>query len=427
MSYNYYLGPWVWQSSPLAYWMPPLGTVGCVDLASLPQLAGAPGSPRSLGFFATTSVLPSEYTLLGNGDCRSLLTTAAMVSAWKAATGFAPSGQYLVDLLYDQLTSGSDPTGQNACLPLVPTADGWLEVHLGGHSPVKSERFEWGKPGSRGTNHTPKLKALLQADFRRYWTANQDQAQRVMDFWCDKYRLQGPTDWHEVVPKDLLPHVPGRLPHSTTLSENFNTADSTTLGPTYTWTEYTNGTVADTWSIVSNAAQCTNGTASNGNSARAEADLSSSDNNAAATITSIGSSGNQQAGTCCRFDSASATAYLVRELGINSTFSLDKMSDGSITNLGSVSQAPATGVTVQVEANGSTITSYYNGTLKSTQTDTTISSGLRGGIFGYSAGGNAALDNWTASDVGGGGGGILYTQLERDVKGMARGIWGGSL
>src|SRR4051812_43508253 len=111
VAYNYYLGPWAWRDDPVdPHWESPTGCVGCVDLASTPQLLVPIGAPRSVGFFACASLLPSEYTLLGQGDCRDLKGNAALASAWKAATGFQPdvSGT-LADVLADHLMHGCDP------------------------------------------------------------------------------------------------------------------------------------------------------------------------------------------------------------------------------------------------------------------------------------------------------------------------------
>lgn len=120
-AYYYYLGPWVWNAAgyPPA-WQPPEGALAAVDLRTLEAQAVAGGTP-GLGFFATNTPLDSAYTLLGTGDCRELNTTGAMRDAWESLLGYRPEGNLLVDLLWDQLTTGSDPDGAEHAKPLLPS------------------------------------------------------------------------------------------------------------------------------------------------------------------------------------------------------------------------------------------------------------------------------------------------------------------
>src|SRR6476646_1064899 len=99
-NYRYYLGPLVKTAfAGSVAWAAPAGTVGMVDLAALPDQAISPNSTdaRRVGFFASNAVLPSEYALLGQGDCRDLAVTAAMQSAWRSMTGYRPQGDRLID------------------------------------------------------------------------------------------------------------------------------------------------------------------------------------------------------------------------------------------------------------------------------------------------------------------------------------------
>jgi hypothetical protein len=412
---KYYLGPWQLGSNPTA-WTPPPGTVGLVDLAT-PSQCAEPSDPtkRGLGFFATPNTLDSSYTILGNGDLRSINARLADRSAWKTLLGYIPQGTTIMDCLWDHLTNGADATGAATCFPLVPNADGWMDLHLGGHGRLQGERLEWGKPGSRGTDHTPKIRLMLRAQFRLLWQANQTFARKWLDMQCIKFAI---ADWKELVPLDLQASVPGRLPHSTTITDDFTRADGTTIGNLLSWTE-----VQGDFQTVSNQVKLNlyDGTYC---FARAESDLSSADHYAQYAFTSGG--GDVQMGPVVRFAGAALTAYLMLARPSDSIFYTYKIVAGSFTQLQTTTLA-ISDATYKTQANGSTISIFKNGANQTDVTDTSITGNTRTGIMlrAPSATGNT-VDDFQAADLGGGGGGIIYTQLERDIRGYARGIFSGT-
>lgn len=376
---KYYLGPWVWKSSPVPAFNPPDGAIAGLDLASIPQQSIA-GSNRGLGLFWTASAsLSSEYSLIGDGDCRELPATSQMQAAFRSLAGYRPQGAKLVDLIRDCLMGGSDPEGNAGPLPLVPTAEGFIELWMPGHSRVHAERFVWGE-GS----HTSKLKQLIRRDFRNHWERDQDHARRVMDAWCEKYK----ADWQEFVPQDLLPHVLGRLPHQTTINENFNQADSTTLGPQLSWTE-----VRGDWMTESSKAGKSTGSTTD--IARADSDLSSADHYAQVVLAG-GSSGTYH-GPACRIDGSGAvTAYFTV---CDGTMYLSKIVAGSQTNMTTTSQTFTNTDTYKVQANGTTIKSFVNGGEILSTTDSAISSNLRCGLTQFDPASTGDLDNFQAADL----------------------------
>jgi hypothetical protein len=404
MAYNYYLGPWPWdaQGSP-ACWTPPATTIAAVDLASLPQLASAVGSARPVGFFACTGTLDSSYTFLGSGDCRQIVSTKTNQAAWKAATGYQPTGTTLADLLFDQLTNGSDPTGQSACLPLVPTIDGQLEVVLAGHSPVRRQRFVWGSHA-----HTSKLKALLQHDFRVLFQLVQAKKapallhRKWLGWQCRKYVLTGPADWKQLVPADLLASVPGPLAPATTINDDFNRANSGTLG-TATYGGVSQGwswalTNGGTWQIVSNQAECTATGTGFDTFARAETDLSGSDHSAQVAVWFSGSSDALQ-GPTCRFSASANTMYLGGFRPVGADDRVFKVLSGTFTKILDVANGSGTYSNVQttIQASGSTLTLTTPGAGGNSVTDTSISGGTRTGMYCQTA--NDIFDNFQAADL----------------------------
>lgn len=394
---SYYLGPWQWRDSPMPSWRPPVGTRGAIDLGSLSDHA-KPGHDRPWGFFATTATMPSEYALLGVGDLREIKVDGFHRSLWQSVLGHAPDGDTLADLLWHHLTEGADHEGLFACGPLVPTHQLMLELHLPGHGqPIKQERFEWGKH-----KHTAKLQRLLQAGFEQQFHAvaqghaREGHHQRWLDASCKKYRV---TDWQALVPKPLRAHVPGPLPHETTITEGFFKAsgvDDPGLGSDLTWT------VNGNWRTLSSYAIRSSGSDGLSFAARAESDLSSADHYA--QIVAVTENNGLAQGPCCRFSTGTITTganqnfYCVYNFGSNTTIS--KIVAGSQTDIDTDAYTTSAGDTYKVSASGSTITGYVNGTTRTgPTTDTTLTSNVRTGITSYSVGGH--LDSFQAADLGG--------------------------
>ncbi len=394
---RYYLGHWQWTTlNGMACYAPPAGVVGCLDLGTLPQMSvGGADRGRLLCWTRDAVTLPSEYELLGVGDCRELNTDGAMLDKFQSLVGYRPQGAKLVDAVWDCLEGGADIDGTTGPLPLVPTTRGNLGLHFAGHSVVKSRRFKWGNDAA-----SPKLKQLLRKEFRGLLQDSKagklkdaKHAFRVLDYWCDKY---GVSDWREFVPANLQKDVPGRVKHETTITESFDQADSTTLGPDLPWTEI----AVVGWRTVSNRAGRNAGTASTLEVARADSDLSSADHYAQAKLWA----GNgKYPGVIARVPSSGdATGYDVVHGGTGDpNFYTQKLITGTLTNLNFSSQSPVDGSVSKVEPNGSTISGYYGGALIYSGTDTSISSGVRCGLVQYENA-DSTLDDFEAADLAAG-------------------------
>lgn len=400
---NVYLGPWVWQAAFPA-WMPPAGAVAAVDLRPLPAQAQQGGAP-GIGVFVAAGSLSSDYTLIG--DHPTARATGAARSAWESLTGYRPAGARLIDLLWDHLTAGSDPDGGTAPKPLLPGRQGrghWSDLHLGGRH--RSEPFAWGEDAAA----TERVRAMLQRDFRRHFNNAQagrlkdsQHHRRVLDFWCEEY---GVAAWREFVPADLRSQVPGRLKHQTTITDAFTRADQTGLGASsegWSWT-ITNGAI----NLVSNQAVSA---INQLNIGRAETDLSSADHYAQAL--GVVQPGNRGTACCVRHDSSAQTFYYYTRDGGR----LFKTIAAVSTQIGSGGGSAAAPVTIKTQANGSAIAGFYDGAQQASATDTSITGNLRTGIRQD----NCTFDDFQAADLSAGG--ILYTQLERGIRGVERGTW----
>lgn len=186
---------------------------------------------------------------------------------------------------------------------------------------------------------------------------------------------------------------------ATTITENFNTADSGTLGPTLSWTEQT----YDGFAIVSNEAQFL-GTSSP-LIARANTDLASTDHYAQVTITNNGTGGAvRYCGVIARKDSSTTQTYYVAYIKNGSNVGLYKCVAGSLTQLGSDAAITfGSAKVLKLTCNGSTISVDYDGVNKISQTDTAITSGVRCGLACYQSSSGITVnplgDSFEAGDL----------------------------
>lgn len=376
---NWIAGPLQWRDAPGPSWNPPPG-YALLDLRSLPDHAeGTSGRAVFFGIGPT----PGDCDLIGSGSWTDLKPTGRVRDAIPRRPGFTPTGDTLRDQLLSILTDGADPAGLDGARPIVPTTSRLVELHAG-------ERLA--RPFVWGTGHTSHLRDMLRAEFAAVFdaavkgqTRDPEIHRRVLDYWCIKY---GVEDWRDLVPVALRPHVPGRLPHQTTITESFNGSENAALGPDLTWTA-----ISGSWRINSSRAGKT-ATASTVDLARADHDLSSADHYA--QIKRIGTNSSHYQGACARVPSTSTkTFYGVFQ---DSSIYIMKMVSGTQTNITSTVSPAVNGSILKVSANGSTIKSYKDGVEALSTTDTAITGNLRCGIQLFAAA-NSLLDDFQAADL----------------------------
>lgn len=421
-NWSYYLGPWQWiVEDEQGYWSAPAGTAGLVDLRGLVDcaLAGVDGD-TPYGFFAVDPAesLGLDYLSLGQGDCRELQPSHLIRTAWGELTGHTPQGDTLVEWLWSQMTSGSDPTYDGPTPPLMPTVAGNIELHLGGHSRVKRERFD-----IRTHSHGAMVKDVLQRQFRRHFEAvdqgrmRDGQHRRILDFWCEKYRLNGARDWEQLVPSDLRRHVPGRLPHETVITESFDTANSSTLGPDLTWTEHLPTPSPGDFSVVSNGVRATadtDNTIDHNKAARADSALSGDDHYAQIAVAALASAAFKRIslGVIVRCNGSSFDNFYYGDIGNDfavSEATIGKRVAGTYTELGTAGRTHALTETVLLEADGSNLDLRIDGGSEVSVTDTALTGDVYCGLFSYQShfAGAADGDNFEAGDLAAGGATIL--------------------
>jgi hypothetical protein len=265
------------------------------------------------------------------------------------------------------------------------------------------------------------VKSLVRRDFAKTMRDSLDGKMkdklhhlRVLDAYCDKY---GVDDFNEFVPEELQKDVPGRVKHETTITDNFNASDAelTVAGSQLTWV--VPASFAGDWAIVSNGVSATSGGDLFARNAIADSDLSSADHYSHVEISSVPI--GKYFGSTCRAD-GDVTMYTTMIDGLGNLFLSKYVGGGAPTHMGTISQSIASGNILRVQSDGSTISAWVNGSMVTSVTDTAITGNLRCGLHQYSPNGTATMDDFEAADIGGGSG-LLYTQLERGVRGVERG------
>ena len=247
---NIYLAQWEWFGDPddFIYWRSPGGDcLGSLDLRSIPQLAKAGGTPEGWGLFvydSPRSIIDSIY--LGELLDQPLKNSEKNTIKSMFNLPERPTSTTVRDLPWDLLTKYSDPTGLTAAKPLMPTASLDLELHLGGFSLIRTEKFN-----INTHPHRDKVISLIQDDYRRARAEDievgQDHYKRVLDALEEKYKVS----YSVFIPPDLPDE--GKLPHSTTLTDTFvetsdtNLPSHTATGPSggFSWTRILGNTDAD--------------------------------------------------------------------------------------------------------------------------------------------------------------------------------------
>ena len=403
---NYYLGPWVWNGTGWEY---PAGTLDGIDLRNLTHM-GQSVTPNGVGFFATTATLGAEYDLLGQGDLRDINSTGQIKTTWLGAAGYTPKGSKLVDLLYDHLVFGSDPTGADDCKPLLPDANNALSIHLAGHSRVITKSFRVG--------HSPesnRVVAVLKEDYKKIRLATiagdypPDTHRKVLGYWARQFKVKRPQD--VFIPGSLPKEDP--LPPSTTATENFDGGDAAAVGKQLTWIE--GGGVTDEWENRDSAAMRVtrlDGFPAIERMARCTSAVSSADHECSIVCTSMGvdpgtNNKNTRVGVAIRYSSTVDDCYF---LGLGQTATIGqgpttlkfpgKVIAGSETSFGNTTEVHNVPFTLIGKVVGSTLEMFINGDGVYTKTDTAVTGNLFGGIFGLNNNedDDVQLDDWSITD-----------------------------
>ena len=413
---RWHIGPWRWVSDEYGdRYEGPEGTNSAIDFRSIPEQSIAGQHMTGVGLFLCPRDTPSEWEQIGQGNWHDIKVNKRLREMFPKRARKKLDADDLIGLIRQSLNQG-DPTGQEFCKPLMPGTLGTLEVSIAGQR--HCERFKWGKsPESNIVRDVIRadMDELIERCGKEENEHRKQHHRRVLDMLCERHGIE---DWREFVKPNRVKDIAGRLKHETTLTDEFTRADQTGLGTAtegWSWAAVVTGI-----DIVSNRARSSAAT----NRARAESDLSSADHYSQARIVQS-SATDRRVSVFARYDAAADTCYGAYSSGVSTTsVALQRVTAGVATTLGSADR----GVTIldrvlKLEVSGSGLEAFEDGVSFTTATDTNITGNLRCGIgrTGAANTGTMEWDDFICSD--GAAGGILYTQLERDLRGVTRGVY----
>jgi hypothetical protein len=378
--------PWIEEDGG-GYWGLPPGTIGSVDLSAV----GA----RNRVFVTSDQPFTSGGDILatfGSGARLDQLTlTGRERNNWNSLLGVSvPNGTTLLDALWDVLIIHADPNGAARARPIMPTRRGVLELHLGGHSLLRAEKLP-----ENPTLHPawPNIQAVKHRTCRKIYQHDETLARKWLGNEQTRFRLTDEAATELLVPDDLPRLSPIRP--TTTITDNFNRANSTSLGTSsegWSWTSFRFG--------VQNDQAYQTGSATQGGNARAEIDLSSDDHYAEIVASGWGGSGAARTSVAARSDDADPVfnvVYYATEKRDPAIWGTDLRLLRTDTVLADADDGTSAPCTVRVEADGSNISAYVNGVLKiGPVTDTEITGWLRAGMRFR---GLSTADDFEAADL----------------------------
>jgi hypothetical protein len=374
---------WRTENACTGYHAPVRGH-GSMDLRSIPDQSSAPRpGMRNLGLFCATAGerIPSDARILGehlsDADRRWLRDALGHKRLCQADT--------LVGAINWFRTEGADPSGETAMKPAMPDHHGRLAWRLGAlrHSEA------W----------TPRHLASVDL-FKRIHANIMAQDAPLHRKFLGASVIKTGVDYRTLLFKRMWSETP--LVPTTVISETFNTANSTTLGPNHTWTERNSR-----WEIVSNTARknaTTDSTQSTDRTAYCNSTISSDDMIVRCEISTHtqGVANAVQGGVTARDDTSATTYYWVfiqRDSSSGNSVNLFKCVATTFTSLD-------TSVTVDLTASSFPAILVDGSTQRALGTnlnasDSAISGQVRGGIYGRcgNSTSNLALDNWEARDM----------------------------
>lgn len=390
---EYYIGQWEWVAGPdESYWQAPHADklTGVIDLRNIPDQSEKGGPPKGYAIFAYSEIIPDPKVSHLGGNLDETPNTKA-IGAIKSKINVNPKSITIRDIIYELLTTESDPTGVSRWKPLRPDKNNKMKINLGTAGVIKEITLipnvspEW-----------PIVVAAMQEDYRKLIrTERWDKVARVLDYWQDQFDVPYET----FIPDGEIRLA--ALPHETTITESFDKADGDILGPDLTWTEFT-GDI----DILTNKARSVSVSPTN-NEARAETALSSDDHYVQADVSGSNASSGTYVGVILRKDLSTTRTFYCARITVYTAANVKifKRIAGTATNLSSTTAAQSEGVsyTLKGQVDGSTLRAYINSVEDggSPVTDTSITGNLYTGIYTFAVASNqyGLFNNYEAGDI----------------------------
>lgn len=400
---EYYIGQWEWNTDnqDRPYWIAPHADklTGVIDMRSIPEQTQAGGIPEGYAIFTYSEVI-NDPSLIHFGSNKDSVLNLKAIEEIKGKLKVDVKSTNVKDVIYEVLTKGGDPTGQTSFKPLMPTNDLKMQINIGREGKIKELTLipyvskEWDL-----------VLKTMQNDYKEMLkSVDYTVIAKVLDYWEEQFGV----NYEKFIPDDSIKIA--SLPHQTTVTEDFNCADNSSLTCDLTWTETTGCCSASgDIQIVSNEAYQT--FANSWKINRHGTDLSTSNNYAQADTTYIkdGTDNDFASFIWTRSSSDQNGYYAIRERTSagsgDSGYEIRKRVSGTETVIvAKALQAFSFPETWKIEANGSAIKSYLAGVEKQSVTDTSVSTGLRGCVAIYTQinGGSVdrvTMDNFENGDI----------------------------
>lgn len=402
MDCEFYIGPWQLASAERLkadgfdrLWHPPDGSVGNICLrGSARNDEAAPGL-----FVMPKGARLSGYEHLGSGDPRSIMPAGRVRIAFESLSGKSATGNSLAEWVRGAIGIHADMSGVGPA-PMRPGRGRRLGYWLAGERvldvPFDLATDEGGKARLRMQEAYRKVRAQARdGRITVKGVADGEFHRRLLSAWGEQYRVNNPED--VFVPADLPRET--RLQHGTTLTDDFNRADSATSP----------GSSSEGWSWVEESEQT--GISSNqitwvsgaNTAARANSALGSDDHYAQIQRTGVSGTGAGYAVPCIRFASGAVSMYLATWRSSGNAGIYRRVS-GSFSVLTSDNTSEDATNTYKLDMAGNDLEAFRNGVSDSTYTDTDAT--LDGNVYtgvGLRESGDLG-DDFEASDGLGGGG-----------------------
>ena len=384
---HYYVLPSEWNTDDdagFSVW-DLLDAVGAIDLRSLPHMSVADGISQGVAFGAFQAPIINPEAIHLGDSLAGLRNKSAVETELGLGVGELVATN-VRDVLWELFTQHADATGAARWKPIIPTRGRKMELHIGGHSLLRSETYiEAMHPlvlDVERENYRQVREDTINRDTLGIRNRDPQFHRQYLQALVEKYGLP----FERFIPSGLPRETP--ITHGTTVTDNFTRANES-LDASANWAE-----VSGDINVVANEVAWV---ATNNASARYEVDLASSDHYGELRGVSVPNSNSSRYGVgLARFSSSANTyyGYLTRNSGSNSA--IYKRVTGTHTNLQFLAAHSSAGTT-RTEANGSTITGFFDSTDDGNVTDTAITGNVRAGLAIRSNGDSG--DDFEAADL----------------------------
>lgn len=400
MKFKWIFGPFVWKDN---MWELPDGCISALDLRALSEMGPSALGLRNFALFRANvnSVFDSDYLVLGNGVIGSDIKIDHKIrNNIRDSLGLRslPTSNNLSELIFELLTTYSDPDGSEMAKPLIPSLDRkWKISSLGFKKQFNYFGIEYNKVKDVWRRiyrqiRDESISGKIPIEYHRKW----------LGYKLEKFFKNNIEKAREFIDQSLPLESP--IKPSTSFTETWTGANSGVPDGDQNWTEVSQLTTSD-WNLLNNQI-AVQGALNNGFMSvglRCETALSSDDQEVEVDVVDLQTAtSTQTAGLCTRFSTSAYTFYGMM-LTHDGNLRWRKMVAGTTTAISSLTTPTVSYPdTMRYRMDGSNAEFWYNDVSSGTGTDTSITGNLNTGLAAnISTSGSAndvIFDNFSATD-----------------------------